>query len=155
MKISQQLLGAVLFGVMMTVQVTAQEADPVANLHGTWESARPADIGFGGTVWHSYHPDGTLTNNLNIVDPESGCRIIWLLVGTFEDADGFMSVSYDSGFGTTETAHCTDESMNEAERAFTAEELATFNSPAVAWSIEGDALSIGDGERLTIHTRVH
>ena len=124
---------------------TGQVEDPNTSLYGTWVSGKPAALGWSGRTWHSYHTDGTLTSHVSVVDPESGCRFIYYYIGQF-DATADTS-------GTTETAHCTDESMVEAERQLSADELAIARHEDTPIIIEGDMLTFT--ESGATHTRFH
>lgn len=135
---------------------TADNADTVdsalAGLVGTWRSGGPARLGFSGATWHSYHPDGTLTSNVNVVDKE-GCRHITRYVGEYGGTAGTLSVTMRAG--TLEVAHCPDPTKNVAERALTAEELARDSADANAFSLDGDVLTFERDNGVSVtHQRV-
>jgi hypothetical protein len=123
----------------------------LAGLAGTWDSGGPARLGWTGTTWHSYHPDGTLTSNLNLIN-EDGCRHIARYLGDYSGTADTLSITMRSG--TLELAHCPDAALNVEERALTAKELAE-NSGDHAFSLDGDVLTFQHEGDTVNHQRIN
>src|SRR6266478_5465754 len=101
--------------MLVCVSCASHTANPsISGLVGTWESGGPAALGFSGTTWHSFHPDGTLATNINVVD-DKGCRQMVHLVGGYSATSEVLSIKWRTG--TREIVQCRDGSKNEPERA--------------------------------------
>ena len=115
---------------------------PTAALHGTWKSENPKKLGLQGDTYHSFHPDGTIFANVNIIDEKDGCHTSWRKLGKVDGTADKLSISFQSG--TKRVFNCKDAAKNVAETAFSQEEMDKVKLDGAAWSVKDGVLKIGD-----------
>lgn len=139
------------FDLINAIPVETQFPDTsISDLLGTWSSGRPATLGLSGVTWHSYHADGTITSNVNILDEETGCRYINRYLGKFDRTADTLSITMTSG--TKEVGYCTDTLNTIGEVKLTPGDLEEASQSAIPLKIEGDTLTL---DNTHTHTRVH